>query len=422
MSKNNLISIHCFGEEVGRLGFDPDRGASFFQYNEKFLGMEKYRNLFPLIFRRIKQTQVFDKFNNDTFRGLPPMIADSLPDLFGNIIFKTWMESTNRNMKEISVLEQLTYVGSRGMGALEYQPSKAVSSEDTVDINEISKIVSQVLNQKDNVAAAGLDHASLLNIFKIGSSAGGMRPKILVAENKETGVIIPGDLVYNDSYYHYLVKLGIDEDVKYSHELVEYSYYCSAINTGIEMMPSKMIDGRHFATLRYDRKNGKKKHVLTATGITGWDYTDAKVSSYENVFDLMLHLKCPHKNVEQLFRRLVFNLVFANHDDHLKNHSFIYDEDNDTWELAPAYDLTYSLNPELNIKTKSRALSVNGKRTEINLKDLSAISEKYTIKNYKGVVDQIQDAADSWHIVAGRVDIPQHIIRAIRKNFSYFSR
>lgn len=421
MSKNNLITVVCFDQEIGRLGFDPDRGASFFQYNADFLAQEKYQRLFPLVFRRVRQTQVFDKYNNETFRGLPPMIADSLPDLFGNIIFRTWIESNNRDMKDISVLEQLAYVGNRGMGALEYHPATSVAAGDTIDINEIAAIVSQVLDQKQQVNAAQLDHASLLNIFKIGTSAGGMRPKILIAEHKTTGNIIPGDIVYSDDYHHYLIKLGMAEEHSYSRELVEYIYYLTATHAGIRMMPSKMIDERHFATLRFDRQNGRKKHVLTATGLTGWDYTDPKVSSYEQVFDLALFLKCPHKDIDQLFRRMVFNLVFANHDDHLKNHSFIYEEMQDSWGLAPAYDLTYSLNPELNIKTISRALSINGKRTGIDLNDLATIAEKYTIRHFKQTISAIQEAVNFWSETAKEHQVPAKITGAILKNFSSFS-
>ncbi|HTN45829.1 MAG TPA: type II toxin-antitoxin system HipA family toxin [Flavipsychrobacter sp.] len=421
MSKNNLITVACFGQEIGRLGFDPDRGASFFQYNADFLAQEKYVRLFPLVFRRIRQTQVFDKYNNETFRGLPPMIADSLPDLFGNIIFRTWIESNNRDVQDISVLEQLAYVGSRGMGALEYRPATSIATGDTIDINEIAHVVGQVLDQKQHINAPQLDHTSLLNIFKIGTSAGGMRPKILVAEHKATGNIIPGDIVYSDDYHHYLIKLGLDEQRSYSRELIEYVYYLAATHAGIQMMPSKMINKRHFATLRFDRQNGQKKHILTATGLTGWDYTDPKVSSYEQLFDLALFLKCPHKDVDQLFRRMVFNLVFANHDDHLKNHSFIYDEVRDSWGLAPAYDLTYSLNPELNIKTTSRALSINGKRTGIDMNDLSAIAEKYTIKHFKGTISAIEEAVDFWIQTAKEHDVPAGVIAAIQKHFSSFS-
>jgi len=350
------------------------------------------------------------------------MIADSLPDLFGNIIFKTWMESTNRNIDQVSVLEQLAYVGARGMGALEYRPGKSLSSDDTINIDQITEIVKHILNQKNQVKAKHLDHASLLNIFKIGTSAGGMRPKILVSEHKTNGTIIPGDLVYDDDHYHYLVKLGLDEETSYSKELVEYSYYRTATYLGINMMPSRMIENRHFATLRFDRQEGRKKHVLTATGISGLDYTDPKVSSYENLFDLLLYLKCPHKDSEQLFRRMVFNLVFANHDDHLKNQSLIYNEKEDSWNLAPAYDLTYSLNPELNIKIRSRALSVNGKRIAITITDLKTIAERYTIKNFKNVIAEVQDAIEYWQSCALELEISNTIISAISKNFTLFGK
>lgn len=421
MAKDKLISLHCFGQEIGLFGFDGNRGASSFQYNEDYLASGKYERLFPLIFKRIKQTQVFDRYNNDTFRGLPPMIADSLPDLFGNLIFKAWMESSNRNMSDVSVLEQLAYVGIRGMGAVEYQPSKSVSSDDTINISEITEIVRQVLDQKKQVDAKQLDHASLLNIFKIGTSAGGMRPKILISQHKEDGTVIPGDLVFDDCYDHYLVKLGLDEEASYSKQLIEYSYYMAATHTGITMMPSRMIDDRHFATLRFDRQEGKKKHVLTATGIAGLDYTDPKVSKYENLYDLLLHLKCPHRDIEQLYRRMVFNLVFANHDDHLKNQSLIYEENSDSWGLAPAYDLTYSLNPELNIKTRSRALSVNGKRADIGVWDLKTIAEKYTIKGYKSIVAEMMDAIPYWEQHARDLGISKQTIAAIKKNFAVFT-
>lgn len=421
MAKNNLITVWCFGLEIGRLGLDEHRGTSFFQYSEQFLQQGKYRQLFPLVFKRINQTQAFSKYNNDTFRGLPPMMADSLPDMFGNIIFRTWMESTRHDMKQVSVLEQLAYVGERGMGALEYRPEKKLAPGDTINIAEITEVVRQVLNQKANIQGNHLDHESLLNIFKVGTSAGGARPKILVAENKDTGMIVPGDIITDADHNHYLVKLGIDDTVKYSRELVEYTYYLAATHAGITMMNSKIIDGRHFATQRFDRQEGKKKHVLTATGITGLDFTNPSDSSYENLFDLLIFLKCPHKDVEQLYRRMVFNLVFANHDDHLKNQSLMYDEEQDHWTLAPAYDLTYSLNPEQNIKTRSRALSVNGKRTEIDLHDLNTLAEKYTIKNSKNIIEEVQSAVHFWQQTAKEHGVANKISEGILKNFAVFS-
>ncbi len=421
MSKNNLITIHAFGQEIGLLGFDPDKSASYFQYNETFLLSEGFSQMFPLIFRKTKMTQVFDKYNNDTFRGLPPMIADSLPDLFGNIIFKAWMEAENKNMAQISVLEQLAYVGTRGMGALEYQPSKTIASSEIIDIESITKVVKQVLAQKNEISGAQMDNESLLNIFKMGTSAGGMRPKILISENKENGTIIPGDIIIDDRHNHYLVKLDIDDAVTYSREIVEFSYFKAATHAGVQMMDCKMIENKHFATLRFDRQNGKKKHVLTATGLTGYDYLDPKPSQYETLFALLNYLKCPHSDMEQLFRRMIFNLVFANSDDHLKNHSFIYDENLNEWGLAPAYDLTYSLNPELNIKTKSRALSINGKRENIELSDIKTIAEKYTIKNPMGIISQVQDSVAYWKDSVKELGLPTRIIAGIEKNFTFFS-
>jgi serine/threonine-protein kinase HipA len=422
MSKNNLITVFCFGQEVGRLGLDLDQGVSYFQYNDEFLRQNLYPRLFPLLIRRMKRTQVFKKYNNDTFRALAPPFADSLPDFFGNKIFRIWMEQTHQGLQEISVLAQLAYVGTRGMGALEYQPANFLLPGDTININEIAEVMRNVIHQKGRLSARKLDHISLLNIFKMGSSAGGVRPKILVAEHSQSGKIIPGDIVVDQDYNHYIIKLDMEDIKGYSREWVEYTYYLAATRAGIVMMPTKMIEEKHFATLRFDRQHGQKKHVLTATGITGWDYRDQQVSSYENLFDLAIYLKCPHRDIEQLYRRMVFNLVFSNDDDHLKNHSFIYEEHTDCWELAPAYDITYSLNPALNVKIRSRALSINGKRTFIDLKDLSILADKYAVKNFKKIIMEIQDLAKhEWQTMARENHVPEKASKAIYHNFRFFN-
>lgn len=417
MSKNNIISVFCFGEEIGKIGHDEDRKKSFFQYNPAFLKSGKYKNLFPLLIKRTEQVQVFGKFNNEAFRGLPPMIADSLPDLFGNIIFKTWLESKQKNFEKISILEQLAYVSNRGMGALEYKPGKAIPKNTSINIEAITDVLKKVLENKMETIGGRLETSALLNVFKIGTSAGGARPKILVSEHKESEKIIPGDLEFSEDYNHYLVKLHIDDDAGYNREIIEYCYYLTAVETNITMMPSKLIDEKHFATLRYDRIEGHKKHILTASGMTGWDYNDPEMSSYENLFDLAIFLKLPYKEIDELFRRMIFNLVFANMDDHLKNHSFIYDEENDKWNLAPAYDLTYSLNPLINFKRSARALSINGKRIDITLDDVLKIADKFTIKNPKGIITQVQNNIPTWEENAKKLQIPERIINTIQKDF-----
>ena len=422
MAINDIITVFCFGQEIGRLGFDENQQKSSFQYNPEFLQSGRFHNLFPLtgILKRTPQVQVFSHFNSETFRGLPPMIADSLPDVFGNIIFKKWMESGSKEFNQISVIEQLAYVADRGMGALEYRPSKELPQSSSIDLTEIIAVLKDVLQAKDEQHESRLNHEALLNIFKIGSSAGGARPKILISEHKTSGEIIPGDLNYSSEYKHYLIKLHLDDELGYSSEVVEYCYYLTAKHIGINMMPSKLIEQKHFATLRFDRQNGQKKHVLTATGLTGWDYQSPKDSSYENLFELALFLKVPHRDMEELFKRMVFNVVFFNSDDHLKNHSFIYNEEQDKWNISPAYDITYSLNPLLNYTRTSRALSINGKRIDITLADVLAIAESYTIKNAKKVVQEIQASISYWTDQANELNLPAHIVQSICRDFVRF--
>lgn len=414
MARDKIIDIIAFGQEIGKLGYDLDQGKSFFQYNPKFLDSGKYSKLFPFIFKRTKPAQVFTEYQQDTFQGLPPMIADSLPDTFGNIIFQEWL--TAKGVQKITPLEQLTYVSNRGMGALEYKPIKELPQSSEINIDNVINILEKVLKLKEDTTGEDLSELSLLNVFKIGTSAGGARPKILISEHKKTGKIIAGDREVSEDYNHYLVKLHIDDSDGYNKEKVEFGYYLLAQEAGINMMPSKLIEDKHFSTLRYDRQHGEKQHVLTVTGLTGWDFkSQPENSSYENVFKVALGLEVPHKDLQQLFRRMVFNVVFRNVDDHLKNHSFIYNKEKDNWNLGPAYDLTYALNPLFTFKTISRALSINGKRTEITIKDLLIIAEEFVIKNPKGIIEDVQALIPRWMEVAVELEIPENIIKAIQK-------
>jgi serine/threonine-protein kinase HipA len=348
------------------------------------------------------------------------MFADSLPDAFGNIIFKKWLEMNNKSLKELSVLEQLAYVANRGMGALEYEPSKEIPAASSIDLNEVIGVLKQVLPSKGDSLQQQFNSEALLNIFKIGTSAGGARPKVLISENKDTGEILPGDLNTSADYNHYIIKLSLDEGLGYSRELIEYCYYLTATHLGITMMSSKLIDDKHFATLRFDRQHGIKQHVLTASGITGWDFKSSENSSYENLFELATFLKIPHSQIEELFKRMVFNIIFCNTDDHLKNHSFIYDNKNDSWNLSPAYDLTYSLNPLINFKRVSRALAINSKRVDISLNDMLKIADTYTIKNPKGIITEVQESIAFWQQKANELGIHAAIIQSVEKGFKVF--
>lgn len=415
MKRNNSIKVVLFDTEIGRLGYDAQQRASFFQYHPNFLESGNYSNIFPYIFKRVNYAQVFTLFESETFRGLPPMIADSLPDSFGNLIFKQWMEAQKKEL--LSPVEQLTYVANRGMGALEYQPTNQLPKAEQLVLDEIVQLLQKVLLQKGETQSNGLSEASLLNIFKIGTSAGGARPKIIVSEHKETHQLIPGDIEVSDQYNHYLIKLNMPDD-EYNASLIEMAYYAMATSIGIDMMPSKLIDDKHFATLRFDRQNGAKQHVLTATGLTGWDFKKPDVSSYENLFKLAISLKVTRKELQQLFVRMVFNVVFKNTDDHLKNHSFIYQPLTDSWQLAPAYDVTYGYNPLYKLVKTSRALSINGKRVDINRADVLTIAEEHAIKSPNAVIDTINELTNQWQEKAHLFNMPQKIINEIQKEFN----
>ncbi len=416
MASNKIINVNLFGQEIGKLRFDEDQKRSSFQYNPAFLKSNTLQNIFPRtgIIKSTDHVQLFSQFDNQTFKGIPPQFADSLPDMFGSIIFKAWLDSKEQN--NISVLEQLAYIGNRGMGAIEYSPSIKMQENITIDLNEIISVLKEVLNLKKANNQKNFDSQALINIFKIGTSAGGARPKILISEEKATGKVVPGDLEVSDKFNHYLVKLAIDEDVNYPREVVEFCYYQIIRKIGIRMMDSKLIEDKHFATLRFDRQDGEKKHVLTASGMSGWDYKSPNESSYENLFKLCSFLKIPHAQTEELFKRMIFNVVYGNTDDHLKNHSFIYDRQIDSWQLSPAYDITFALNPLIDFINTKRALSINGKRSNIQLKDVYKLAENFTIKNPEGIIRNILSYKDELIKLFEEHDVPKLVSEKISES------
>jgi len=415
MATNDIINVKLFGHEIGRIGLNENEKRSSFQYNPEFLRSNELLNIFPKtgIIKRIPHVQLFSQFDNETFKGIPPQFADSLPDMFGSIIFKAWLDTKDQN--NISVIEQLAYVANRGMGAIEYSPSKKLPLNATINLTEIIDVLKDVLGLKKSRYQKDLSSQALINIFKIGTSAGGARPKILISESKKDGKVIPGDIEFSDKYNHYLVKLALDEEDNYHREIIEYCYYLTLHKVGIRMMDSKLIDDKHFATLRYDRQNGEKQHILTASGMTGWDFKSPNESSYENLFKLCSFLKVSHAQIEELFKRMVFNLIYGNTDDHLKNHSFIYDRESDDWQLSPSYDVTYAMNPLIDFKKSSRALSVNGKRNKIDRSDILKIAEDFTIKNPEGIIKEIQSQKSDLLKLFKRYGVPKKISDSIAK-------
>ena len=416
--ENELLRIDCFGVEIASLGWESHRSLSRFQFNADYLDSGQWMNLFPAtgILKRVEYVQVFNHFNNEAFRGLPPMIADSLPDAFGNRIFSAWLEATHCEISSVSAVEQLAYVANRGMGALEFRPAKELPTVRSIDFSEIIEVLNAVIQDKASTRQSKLNEQALLTIFQIGSSAGGVRPKVVVAQNAATHEVLPGDIAPAVDHRHLLVKLDLDASSGYPRERLEYAYYRTAISCGIDMMPSELIEGKHFATERFDRRNGAKVHTLTASGMTGWRMNDPAVSSYENLFELAHFLRLPHSDLEQLFARMVFNVAFMNTDDHLKNHAFVYHPEDDQWRLSPAYDVTYALNPNQRILRVSRALSVNGKRSGIDRRDFESIAERFTIRRSGEIIERIAEGVTILDTEMNALDLPQRTRKAVMES------
>ena len=408
-----ILNIKWLGKEIGRLGYDVNKRCSYFQYNPNFLE-DNSTWCIPFIINNSPQTQTFPQFEGKAFRGLPPMFADSLPDVFGNHIFQTWLNAQGTSI-QLNALEQLAYVGQRGMGAWEYEPSIHLEAPASFRITEMTQLLTGILAEKETLSPEFANTEGWMNLFRIGTSAGGMRPKILVARNRKTQQILPGDLLYGPHHDALLVKLNLENDPTHPKEIIEFVYANIAQALGIDMMPCELWDGQHFATHRFDRQNNRKQHVLTASGLTGWDYQNPEDSSYENLFKLSMALKLPWVELQQLYRRMVFNVLFNNIDDHLKNHSFLYHPETEQWHLAPAYDLTFALNPKLKFHKVSRALSIYGKREQITRKDLLKIANSFSIEQAEEIIDEIREGQSLWSDLAYRHHLSPSLITTIQQ-------
>jgi len=408
-----ILNIKLLGKEVGRLGYDVNKRCSYFQYNPDYLATNHGKSL-PFIIKRTPETQTFPQFEGKAFRGLPPIFADSLPDVFGNHLFQSWLNAQGKPI-QLNALEQLAYVGQRGMGAWEYEPSVTIDAPKSFRIAEMAQLLKEILAEKETLSPEFANTEGLLNLFRIGTSAGGMRPKILVARHHKTNQILPGDLLYGPHHNYFLVKLNLENDPSHPKETIEFIYANIAQKLGIDMMPCELWEGQHFATHRFDRQNNQKQHVLTASGLTGWDYQNPEDSSYENLFKLAMALKIPLNELQQLFRRMVFNVVFNNIDDHLKNHSFTYHPVTDQWHLSPAYDLTYALNPKLKFHKVSRALSISGKREQITRKDLLKIAVTFSIEQADEIIDEIREGQSLWLDLASQHQLLPTLIATIQQ-------
>ena len=318
----------------------------------------------------------FPALAKNSFKGLPGLLADSLPDKFGNAVIDTWLASQGRAESSFNSVERLCYIGTRGMGALEFEPtiSEYSKKEKNIEINKLVDLVNKILNQRSGLygVLTGIDDQEVLeDILRVGTSAGGARAKAILAWNPNTKEFRSGQIDLDPGFEHWLLKFdGIsnNRDKEIADPLgygkIEYAYYIIAVNIGINMMDSKLHNegGRsHFMTKRFDRTlNGGKIHAQTLGALAHYDYNLAGSNSYEQAIQVMKHLGLSRQDLEQQVLRTFFNIVGRNQDDHVKNIAFLMDRGG-RWTLSPAYDLIYSWNPTGDW-TSQHQMSINNKR------------------------------------------------------------
>lgn len=423
--------VHIWGELAGAVAWDETTGVASFEFDDAF--KRKGWDLSPLKMPIKSGESIFSfpelrkKANSelDCFKGLPGMLADSLPDNYGNQLINRWLAQQGRSENSMNPVEKLCFIGTRGMGALEFEPATLSNTQKTfdVEVNSLVEIAHKMLSKREQFETSlqENDEQAIRNILKIGTSAGGARPKAVIAYNEETGKVKSGQTEAPKGFEHWLIKLDGVSDVQlgesYGYGRVEYAYYLMAKDCGIEMMPSKLFeenDRAHFMTKRFDREGSETKHhIQTLCAIKHYDYNEMRSFSYEQLFQAMRELRLTYPEAEQMFRRMVFNVLSRNCDDHTKNFSFLLKKDKN-WELAPAYDLCHSYRPDSEWVSQ-HALSINGKRTGINRSDLLALAESVNIKKAGQVIEQVQAVVNRWPEYAESANVRPELGDAIEK-------
>lgn len=419
----DVARVNMFGMPVGTFRWDSRREVALFEYDHSFLGrgIEPSPLMMPV---REGRTYSFAGLDRETFKGLPGMLADSLPDTYGRALFERWLALTGRTNS--NPIETLCFLGKRCMGALEFEPAMDTPYDPQArfEIDSLVSVASDALAEKSSFGVNLKEDkkVAIAEILRLGISAGGQRAKAIIAYNKETGEVRSGQVDAPEGFDYYLIKLdgvlataGFRETGNYGR--LEYSFYRLARACGIDMTECSLIEenGRaHFLTKRFDRKGGKKVHMQTLCGMAHYDYRIHRAYSYEQAFNVMRALHLPYSAAQEMFRRMVFNVVVRNQDDHTKNISFLMDEDG-KWRLSPAYDMCYAYNPEGGW-TATHQMSINGKFDGINRDDLVVFARQNNIKDATFIIEEVCDAASRWPEIAKGCGVPSAIIENIVPN------
>lgn len=422
----NLAKVYIWGEYAGAVLWNENTGTATFEYEPSFskVGWELSPLMMPL---KDNSPHAFGELSKGTFMGLPGLLADALPDAYGKALLDRWLASLGRTFA--NPVERLCYQGKRSMGALEFVPAKDdyLEQSSSIEISSLVEVASEVLSNKAELDTNLKENTkeALVNIIKVSTSAGGQRAKAVIAYNDDTGEVRSGQVEAPNGFCHWLLKLdgvtnaALGDPQHYGK--IEYVYYMMALRAGLEMSECRLLEenGRaHFMTKRFDRIGGNEKvHMQTLCGLAHYDYKMLHAYSYEQAFQVMRRLRLPYWQAEQMFRRMVFNVIARNQDDHTKNISFLMDKAG-TWRLSPAYDVSWAYNPR-GEWTSHHQMSINNKWDGITRTDLLSVAEAMHIKQANEIVNEVCDAVSMWSTIAKDYDIPTEIITTIDDTLLY---
>ncbi|MCR5847530.1 MAG: HipA domain-containing protein [Lachnospiraceae bacterium] len=423
----DTAEVMLWGTRVGILHHSSNISYISFEYDKDFL--RSNINLSPIKMPLSDKVYSFPELIGGTFHGAPGLVADSLPDKFGNSIIERWLSEQGRSLEEFGVIDRLCYTGTRGMGALEYIPAvgPASKTDEPIIIQKMVDFASEILSSRNkiNISREDSDYGQLL---QLGTSAGGARAKALIAWNEKTQEIRSGQIEAENGFEYWLMKFdGVskngDHNLKDGTEytLIEYAYYLMAKDSGIDMNECRLFEDNgfhHFMTKRFDRINNQKMHMQTLGAISHIDYNFPGLCSYEQASGLMRNMNISQKDIIQLYRRMIFNVMMVNQDDHVKNISFLMNRQG-VWKLAPAYDITFSYNLN-NMWLKAHQMMVNGKTEEITYSDLIESASKMNIKKNTAerIIDEIKDISDNLNIYFEKAGINEKTYNKIQKVIS----
>lgn len=401
-----ILKVKLWGREVGRLCIDK-RNMPYFEFNRDWFATGLDISPLNASIKLPQNLRPIYGASEKIYQKLPPFLADSLPDAWGNELFEQWRQQQGIKLGEITPLDKLAFIGKRAMGALEYQPETSeFASKDSLNLKALIELANQIYTQREQAHIDSDESLTMQALLAVGTSAGGRQPKAIIAINRETGDIRSGQVSDLKGYEYCILKFGIHER---STSELEMAYYDMATKAGIRMMPCWLIDvegGKHFVTKRFDRDGEKKLHMQTLAAM----YPEA--DSYERLLWVCRKMQLSERDSEEVFRRMVFNVLANNTDDHNKNFSFLMDE-HGRWSLSPAYDMTYIFNSGGYLPETRHCLMIRGKYSDITLDDVMQLAAENGIRKAESIIHEVAGAIEEFRMFALRYGAKERWIAAI---------